>query len=140
MNTHYNLSPSNVSKTKCTKQMVSSISDAPLFSVTVTIYWRYLSGHKPLDFKYADVLWTGSWHHSFCQFSYINSRTKFFQSGCELYSRNWQKKHKRMPNKYVFSRLLWQIVLLLLSYHPCTQKIKNLSIMSLFLCLTHFAI
>ena len=53
--------------------------------------------------------------------------------------RNFNLNSKCSVNMY-FYRLLRQIVLSLLSSHLWMQKIGDLGIISLFLCLTHFAI
>ena len=52
--------------------------------------------------------------------------------------RNFNLNSECSANTY-FYRLLRQIVLSLLSYHLWIQKIGNLGIISLFLCLTQFA-
>lgn len=84
----------------------------------------------------------GQSHDIMCSITFssllgLNSSYMTVNNVAEI-DRNFNLNSECSVNTY-FHRLLRQLVLSLLSYHLWMQKIGNLGIISLFLCLTHFA-
>lgn len=89
------------------------------------------------------LMYCGQSHDIMCSITFsslleLNSSHMTANYVAEI-DRNFNLNSECSVNTY-FYRLLRQIVLSLLRYHLWMQKIGNLGIISLFLCLTHFAI
>lgn len=88
------------------------------------------------------LMYCGQSHDIMCSITFpsllgLNSSHMTVNYVAEI-DRNFNLNSECSANTY-FYRLLRQIVLSLLSYHLWIQKIGNLGIISLFLCLTQFA-
>ena len=88
------------------------------------------------------LMYCGQSHDIMCSITFsslleLNSSHMTANYVAEI-DRNFNLNSECSVNTY-FYRLLRQIVLSLLRYHLWMQKIGNLGIISLFLCLTHFA-